>query len=266
MRAVGARRRQIALVYVKTALLLGAHRARSWESRSGSCSRTCSPRYFGSTFFAIDVGLGVDPTVLLLQRRWSGCGAAGAVLLPRSAAASASTSARRSSPPAPRSGARTLPTACSGGRASCRGRCRSACAASGGASGAALRRRWIVALAVANLLASLALAAAATESSRASGGAITSRTVQDLDGRASAVRRARGSRVIRSTPGVAQAQPVLKNTVELAGREAFVWGVPREPLFRYRPGPTGAGSAPPRSRRGQRVAVIERNIAEDRRR
>ena len=27
---------------------------------------------------------------------------------------------------------------------------------------------------------------------------------------------------------------MLKNTVELAGREAFVWGVEREPLFRYR--------------------------------
>ena len=56
----------------------------------------------------------------------------------------------------------------------------------------------------------------------------------DLDRRASALRRAARSSVIRSTPGVAEAEPVLKNTVALAGREAFVWGVERAPLFRYR--------------------------------
>ena len=63
MRAVGARRRQVALVYLKTALLLGAW-ARWWESRSGSCFSNLLASFFGSTFFAIDVGFGVDLTVV----------------------------------------------------------------------------------------------------------------------------------------------------------------------------------------------------------
>jgi putative ABC transport system permease protein len=54
---------------------------------------------------------------------------------------------------------------------------------------------------------------------------------------------------------------VLKNTVALEGREAFVWGVEREPLFRYRLTDGrwfGAGEEQAR----ERVAVIERNIAQ----
>ena len=39
-------------------------------------------RYFGSTFFAVDVGFGVDPTVLARQRRWSACSAPALAALP----------------------------------------------------------------------------------------------------------------------------------------------------------------------------------------
>jgi putative ABC transport system permease protein len=71
----------------------------------------------------------------------------------------------------------------------------------------------------------------------------------------------RAERVIRSTPGVAEAEPVLKNTVELASREAFVWGVEREPLFRYRL-TDGRWFSAAEDQSSERVAVIERNIAQ----
>ena len=71
----------------------------------------------------------------------------------------------------------------------------------------------------------------------------------------------RAERAIRSTPGVAEAEPVLENRVELAGREAFVWGVAREPLFSYRLA-DGRWFSAREERAGERVAVIERNIAQ----
>jgi len=71
----------------------------------------------------------------------------------------------------------------------------------------------------------------------------------------------RAERAIRSAPGVAEAEPVLKNTVALEGREAFVWGVQREPLFRYRL-TDGRWFSAGEERARERVAVIERNIAQ----
>ena len=60
MKAIGGRRRQIARSTCRTALLLGALGTRRRASRSGSCSRTSSSATSGSTFFAVDVGFGVD--------------------------------------------------------------------------------------------------------------------------------------------------------------------------------------------------------------
>ena len=139
MRAIGGRRRQIALVYLRTAA--AARRARRAAGIVlGIVFSNLLAGYFGSTFWAIDVGFGVDVKVVLVsspsacwRRRWRRC--------PRSGAATASTCARRSSRPARPSAARTRAIACCAAPASCRGRCRSACAASAGASGAASRRR-----------------------------------------------------------------------------------------------------------------------------
>jgi putative ABC transport system permease protein len=72
---------------------------------------------------------------------------------------------------------------------------------------------------------------------------------------------ARAEAAIRSTPGVAEVEPVLKNTVELDGREAFVWGVEREPLLRYRLA-EGRWFSADEDRAASRVAVVERNIAQ----
>jgi ABC-type lipoprotein release transport system permease subunit len=117
----------------------------------------------------------------------------------------------------------------------------------------------IVALAVGNLLAVLAVAAAATESSRTS----WANHLEDIrlwtSGRE--LFDARALRTIETTPGVARAQPALVTDAELAGEEAFVWGVPREPLFRYRLS-DGRWFSATEERAQERVAVIERNLAQ----
>jgi putative ABC transport system permease protein len=256
MRALGARRRQVAFVYVRTALLLGALGAIAGIALGIALSNLLA-RYFGSRFLALDVGFAVDWTMLVVS-------AVVGLLGPPLAA---------------------LPAIRRGLRVDLREALESTGSAVGGQDagdrmlrrvrflprtlqlglrGIARRRRrsvataLIVALAVGNLLAVLGLAAAATQTTRASwrdhledvrlwtGG----RTLFD----------ARATHTIRSTPGVAEAQPALVNDVDLAGQEAFVWGVPRQPLFRYRIADGRWFSATEEQRR-ERVAVIERNLA-----
>lgn len=258
MRAVGARRRQVTAIYLRTTALLGALGAVTGAALGIGLSSALA-RYFGSEFWAVTVPPGVDTTVLLI-------GLAVGVVTPSVAAL-----------PAIRRGVRVD--------------LREALAASGSALGtdgpvdrmlrraaflprvaqiglrnAGRRKRRslataaIVALAVGNLLAVLALAEAASRSTQDSWGnhledfQISTGGRTPFDDEADAV--------IRAAPGVAEAEPVLKNTVEVAGREAFVWGVEQEPLFRYRlaagrwfDGNDTTGAAP--------VAVIERNIAQN---
>ena len=66
MKALGGRRRQIAAVYVKTALLLGAL-GTVVGVVLGIALSNLLVRYLGSTFFAIDVGFGVDATILAVS-------------------------------------------------------------------------------------------------------------------------------------------------------------------------------------------------------
>ena len=117
----------------------------------------------------------------------------------------------------------------------------------------------IVAFAVGNLLAVLALAAAVTEASRTS----WSNHLEDVrlwtSGRE--LFDARALQTIEATPGVARAQPALVSDAKLGDEEAFVWGVPREPLFRYRLS-DGRWFSAAEERARERVAVIERNLAQ----
>ena len=117
----------------------------------------------------------------------------------------------------------------------------------------------IVALAVGNLLAILGLAAAVTKSSRTAWGEHLE-DVRIWTG-GSKLFDERAARTIRSTPGVAEAQPALVNDVELAGEEAFVWGVPHEPLIRLKV-TEGRWFSTAEEQARERVAVIERNLAE----
>ena len=256
MRAVGARRRQVALIYVRTAVLLGALGALVGVALGIALSNLLA-RYFGSMFWAVDVGFGVDLTVVLVS-------AAVALLGPPLAA---------------------LPAIRRGVRTDLREALESTGSAVGGQDGGdRLLRRLaflprtmqiglrsvgrrkrrslatvlMVALAVGNLLAVLGLAAAVTQTTRAE----WDDHLEDIRiwtaGRAPFDERA--AEVIRSTPGVAEAQPALVNEVELAGEQAFVWGVVHEPLLRYRM-EEGRWFSVDEEEGREQVAVIERTIA-----
>jgi hypothetical protein len=64
MKAVGGRRRQIAGVYLKTALLLGAIGTVAGIVL-GLVVANLLTRYFGSHFYGVNVGIGADPLVIL---------------------------------------------------------------------------------------------------------------------------------------------------------------------------------------------------------
>jgi putative ABC transport system permease protein len=255
MRAVGARRRQLALVYVRTALLLGALGALLGVAL-GIALAYFLARYFGSMFWAVDVGLGVDWAVV-----------------------AASTLVGLLGPPLA-----ALPAIRRGVRVDLREALESTGSAVGGQDaadellrrirflprtvqiglrGAGRRRRrslataLIVALAVGNLLAVVGLAESASRSSQASWGD----HLEDIRIGSGTTFGEDALRTIRTTPGVAEAQPALVDGVELAGEPGFVWGVPHEPLLRYRID-EGRWFSAAEERAGERVAVIERNLAD----
>jgi putative ABC transport system permease protein len=257
MRAIGARRRQVALIYLRTAFLLGALGALVGIGL-GIVLSSLLARYFGSMFWAVDVGFGVDPTVLAVSlavalaapplaalpavRRGLHVDLREALESEGSAVATqdgADRLLRRAGflPRVMQIGVRNL------GRRKRR----------------SLATAVIVALAVANLLAVLGLVAGVTEATHR-GWADHLEDVQISTG-GRALFDERAERAIRSAPGVAEVEPVLKNTVELAGREAFVWGVERDPLLRYRLS-EGRWLDSGDERAAAQVAVIERNLAQ----
>ncbi|MEQ6902662.1 FtsX-like permease family protein [Nocardioides sp. YIM 152588] len=256
MRAVGARRRQVALVYVRTTLLLGAIGAVA-GTLLGILMSSALAGYFGTTFWAIDVGFGVAPWVLLASLL-IGLAAPPLAALPaiRRAlhvdlreALEATGSATGGDDAVDRALRRTafLPRVAQIGlRNVGRRKRRSAATAA------------IVALAVGNLLAVLALAESAADASRTSWGS----HLEDVQiSTAGAPFDERARETILATPGVAEAQPVLKNAVELGGREAYLWGVEPDPLFRYRLA-EGRWFDAAEDASAARVAVLERNLAE----
>jgi putative ABC transport system permease protein len=258
MRAIGGRRRQVALVYLRTALLLGAVGALAGIVL-GVVMSSLLARYFGQTFWAVDVAAGVVPGIVLVS-----------VLVGVLAPALAS-----------------LPAIRRGLRVTLREALEASGAAVGGQDAAdrmlrraaflprvmqvglrnvgrhkrrSLATALIVALAVGNLLAVLAMARAATVITRAEWGDHLEDVQISTGGRA--LFDAQAADVIGSSPGVVEAQPVLKNTVDLSGREAIVWAVARDPLFRYRL-VDGRWFTSGEQQDGKRVAVVERNIAQN---
>ncbi|GAA1957206.1 FtsX-like permease family protein [Nocardioides panacihumi] len=258
MRAIGARRRQVALVYTRTALLLGAVGAVA-GTMLGILLSSLLAGYFGATYWAVHVGFGVDGKVVLASVL------VGLVAPPLAAlpairralhvqlreALEATGSATGGADAVDRALRRTsfLPRVMQIGLRNVGRRKRRSVATAA-----------IVALAVGNLLSVLALAQAATDSTRASWGSHLEDVQIATSGRAPFDDRAR--RTIVTTSGVAEAEPVLKNTVGLRGREAFVWGVEQDPLFRYRLA-EGRWFDAKEYLGGAQVAVIERNIAQN---
>jgi putative ABC transport system permease protein len=257
MRAIGARRRQVAGVYVRTAVLMGAFGAVVGVA-IGILISNALARSFGRTFWAVDVGFGVDPAVLAVSV------VAGLVAPPLAALPAIRRGLRTDlraaleATGAPLDGhglaegllrrARFLPRTMQIGIRSVGRRKRRSLATAA-----------IVALAVGNLLAILGLATGVTQTTRAEWDdhledvRIWTTGRQPFD--------ARAEQAILSVSGVAEAQPALVNEVVLSGKQAFVWGVPRDPLIRYRMVGGRWFSAGEEQGR-ERVAVIERNLAE----
>jgi putative ABC transport system permease protein len=256
MRAIGARPRQVALVYTRTAAMFGALGALAGIALGIAISNLAAG-YFGMEFWAVDVAFGIDPQVVAISAL---VGLAGPPLA-------------------------ALPAIRRGVRADLRAALESTGSALGGqgAVDRALRRvdflprpmqlglrgvgrrkrrsfatALIVALAVGNLLAVLGLAAAATETTRVSWDdhlddvRIWTAGSRPFD--------ARAERTVRATPGVAAVQPALVTDVELGGEPAVVWGVRQRPLFRLRMSGGRWFSVGEEAARG-RVLVIERNLA-----
>jgi putative ABC transport system permease protein len=257
MRAVGARRRQVSLVYLRTALLLGALGAFLGVAL-GIVLASVLAGFFGNEFWAVDVGFGVDPAVVLASLAIGLLGPPLAALpairrasrtdLREALESTGSAVGGQAAPDRLLRRARFLPRTMQIGLRSV---------------GRRRRRSFatvlIVAVAVGNLLAILAVAAAVTQTTEAGWDEhledvriwTTGRDLFD----------ARAERVIRTTPGVAEAEPALVNTVALDGEEAFVWGVTQDPLLR-RLMTDGRWFSAAEEHARERVAVIERNVAQ----
>ena len=256
MKAVGGRRRQIAAVYLRTALLLGGL-GTAVGVAVGIALAYALTRFFGSTYFAVDVGFGVDWPVVLVS-------ALAGLLAPPLAALPAIRRATRvplrealeSTGSAVGSqdagdrllrGVRFLPrTAQIGLRSVGRRRRRS------------ISTALVIAFAVGTLLAVLGMATAVANTSRSAWGdhgedvKITDQGQRYLD--------ARAARLIRTTPGVAAVEPMFVTDATLAGKDAKVWAVLPETMFHVRLA-AGRWYTPAEEQARAHVAVVERDLA-----
>ena len=250
MKAIGGRRRQIAVVYVKTALLLGAL-GTAVGIVLGIVLSNVLVRYLGSTFFAIQVGFGIDPLILALSVLVGLLGPALAALpairratnVPLREALEATGSAVGGQDAGDRllRRVRFLPrTFQIGLRNAGRRRRRSVATA------------LMVALAVGNLLAILGLAAGVSH--------VTHVEWRDHgeDVKVLVGGGPHEERLIRAVPGVAAVEPMFEREVRLAGEKGYIWAVPPATMFHYRL-VAGRWYAPTEAR--ARVAVVERNLA-----
>lgn len=257
MRAIGARRRQVAAVFLRTTFLLGAAGAIGGTA-AGIVLSSLLADYFGRSFWVVPVGFGVDPAVVLVS-------VAVGLLVPSLAALQA---IRRSTDVDLREALEASGSALGQQTAIDRALRRASFLPRTiqiGLRNVGRRKRrsfataLIVAFAVGNLLATMALATAATEATRSAWHS----QLQDLQvwttGAQPFGREA--EQAIQATPGVAEVEPVLKNTVSLDGREAFVWAMEPEPLFDHRL-TDGRWFSAREDREAAPVAVIERNLAQ----
>jgi putative ABC transport system permease protein len=252
MKAIGGRRRQIAAVYVKTALLVGAL-GTALGLVLGLALSNILVRYLGSTFFAIQVGFAVDPSILAVSVLVGLLGPTLAALpairratrVPLREALEATGSAVGGQDVGDRllRGVRFVPrTVQIGLRNAGRRRRRS------------LATALMVALAVGNLLAILGLAAGISH--------VTHAEWRDHgeDVKVLVGGDPRVERLIRVTPGVAAVEPMFDAEVRLAGEQGFIWAVRPTTMFHHRLD-AGRWYMPAEEQARARVAVIEKNLA-----
>jgi len=230
MKAIGARRRDIRRLYLRTALLLGALGA-VVGAGLGVLLANALVGFLASQFFGVDAGFGVSVPVLVASVMLGLVGPPSAALpairraarLPLHEALQASGSAV--------GGQGRLDTALRRVRFLPR-------SAQIGLRGLGRRKRRNVAtalqvsLAVATLLALLSLGAGVVESGR--GWFDDNRFDVQIEAVASKPLGAGAGRLIASTEGVREAQPWVQNNVRLEGRDAQAWGLPAQPLMNTR--------------------------------
>ena len=256
MKAVGARRRQVAGVYLTTALLLGAV-GTSFGIVFGLILANGLARYFGSTYYAVTTRFGIDWRIVFLSVL-VGLAAPTLVALPairravrvplrEALQASGSAVSDENAGDQILRKALFLPrTAQIGLRNVGRRRQRSIATA------------LVIAFAVGTLLAILGLANGAAEASRAS----WTDHGEDVKITAQGHRRfdTTAANLIRTTPGVASIEPMFVSNVNLAGKDAKIWAVNQATVFRYHLA-DGRWYTPAEQQANARVAVVERDLA-----
>jgi len=257
MKAVGGRRRQIAAVYLKTAVLLGGLGTVAGIIL-GVVLAWILTSFFGSTFFAVGVGFGIDWPVVLAS-------ALVGLLAPPLAALPAIRRAVR----VPVRDALEATGSAAGGQDAGdqllrRVRFLPRPAQIGLRNVGRRRRRslstaLVIALAVGTMLAALGMITAAANASRASWGDhgedvhILPVGGRSLDARAAAL--------IRATPGVAAVEPYFGTDIKHDGQDATIWAVQQATMFHYRIA-AGRWYTPAEEQTRAHVAVIEQDIAQ----
>jgi putative ABC transport system permease protein len=256
MKAIGAGRKQIRRVYLRTAILLGALGALvgavvgivlSWALTS----------YFASSLFAISAPFSIDLPVVVASIALGVIGPSLAAMpavrraarLPLAETLQATGSATGPEGRLDRllRRARFLPrTAQIGLRSVSRRRRRS------------LTTALQVALAVATLLAFISLATSVSNTVNQSwnhyhynidAASVTGQALPPSAGK-----------LISSVPGVARVQPLIDNSINLGGQDGSVWAVPDRPMYSYHL-VSGRLLTPADTREQARVVVVEQSIA-----
>lgn len=256
MKAVGGRRRQIAAVYLKTALLLGGL-GTVVGVVIGVVLAYVLTHYFGATFFAVNVGFGIDWAIVLISALVGLLGPPLAALpairravrVPLRDALEATGSAVGGQDAGDRllRRVRFLPRPAQIGLRNVGRRRRRS-----------LSTALVIGLAVGTLLAVLGMATAVANTSRGSWGdhgedvKITAQGRHPLDTRAASL--------IRATTGVAAVEPMFVTDIKLAGKDAKIWAVRQATMFHYRL-TAGRWFTPAEEQNRAHVAVIERDIA-----
>jgi putative ABC transport system permease protein len=256
MKAIGGTRRQIRRIYVRSALLLGAVGSVIGVAL-GVLIANAIVRYFASSFFAISPGFAVSVPVVIASI------VLGLVAPPLAALPAIRRGARLTV----REGLEEVP-ALAGGQALLDRALRRLDllprTAQIGIRSVTRRARRSVAtvvqigLAVGTLLAVLALVDSVTTTTKTVwNGArfdvqLTTAVGRQFD--------ANAARVIRTTRGVAQAQPLLENSVKFKGKDAAVTGFAARPLFEQTM-IDGRWYTPAEAASRAHVAVIAKNLA-----
>ena len=227
MKAIGGTRRQIRRVYLLTALLLGGIAAVLGVGL-GVVISNAIVGFFGSSFFAISPGWAVSMPVVAVSLV---LGLVGPPLM-------ALPAIRRGTRVPVREALEEVPSLEGGARIVDRALRRVTflprTAQIGVRSVTRRTRRTLatvvqIALAVGTLIGVLALMNSVTSTTEAAWNQL--HYDLDLNTVVGKPLDAQADRLIRTTPGVTIAQPVLMNVVKAEGKDASVWGLPPRPMF-----------------------------------